>query len=200
MSGLTEIESRIHKCQDCPLSKTRVRAVPGEGSEHPDIMFIGEGPGFHEDQQGRPFVGASGKYLDHLLASINLQRKDVFITNVVKCRPPNNRDPQDQELEACDKHLTNQIEALQPKILITLGRVSLNRFCPGERISNIHGKPRLRQDRVLIPMYHPAAALHQNRMRQFIEEDFKNLPVILAKALTTKDKGTEPTFEQPRLF
>lgn len=200
MSEIKEIESRINNCHDCPLSKTRVKAVPGEGPDQPEIMFIGEGPGFHEDQQGRPFVGASGKYLDHLLASINLKREDVFITNVVKCRPPNNRDPQEHELEACHNHLSKQIEALHPKILITLGRISLSRFFPGERISNVHGKPHLRQDTTLLPMYHPAAALHQNKMRQFIEEDFKKLPSILAKTLTEEHVETRQIAEQPRLF
>jgi DNA polymerase len=146
-------------------------------------MFIGEGPGFYEDQQGRPFVGAAGKFLDELLAGIGLDRKKVFIGNVVKCRPPNNRDPQPDEIEACSKYLEAQIATIDPKVIVTLGRYSLQRYFPGESISRIHGTPRRRGDVIVVPMYHPAAALHQASLRRVIEADFARLPAFLEKAL-----------------
>ena len=164
-------------------------------------MFIGEGPGFHEDQQGRPFVGPAGKYLEHLLASIGLKREQVFITNVVKCRPPGNRDPLPGEIEACRKHLDRQIELLQPKAVVTLGRFSMARYFPRETISRIHGRPRVVDGQMVIPMYHPAAALHQGSMRQYIEEDFKRLPEQLEKAVEPEETPAQPPQpQQPRLF
>ena len=200
MSELEVLAEQIHHCTDCPLSQTRVRAVPGEGPEHPEIMFIGEGPGFHEDQQGRPFVGPAGKYLEQLLASIEMRREQVYITNVVKCRPPNNRDPLPSEIEACRKYLDHQIELLQPKVLVTLGRFSLGRFFPRESISRVHGRPRPWNGITLVPMYHPAAALHQASMRQYIEEDFRRLPDILQGLLREEPQAETTVTEQPRLF
>ena len=201
MSDLETLAERIRACVDCPLSTTRVRAVPGEGPERPDFMFVGEGPGFHEDQQGRPFVGPAGKYLEHLLASIGLRREQVFITNVVKCRPPGNRDPMPGEIEACRKHLDRQIELLEPKAIVTLGRFSMARYFPRETISRIHGRPRVHNGQTVIPMYHPAAALHQGSMRQYIEEDFLKLPDLLEKAAAPEEAPTQPTQpKQPRLF
>ena len=201
MSELETLADRVRGCFDCPLAQTRVRAVPGEGPERPDLMFIGEGPGFHEDQQGRPFVGPAGKYLEHLLASIGLKRDQVFITNVVKCRPPGNRDPLPGEIEACRKHLDRQIELLQPKAVVTLGRFSMARYFPRETISRIHGRPRVVDGQMVIPMYHPAAALHQGSMRQYIEEDFKRLPEQLEKAVEPEETPAQPPQpQQPRLF
>ena len=201
MSELEALAERVRVCVDCPLAATRVRAVPGEGPERPDLMFIGEGPGFHEDQQGRPFVGPAGKYLEHLLASIGLRREQVFITNVVKCRPPGNRDPLPGEIEACRKHLDRQIELLQPKAIVTLGRFSMARYFPRETISRIHGRPRVVNGQTVIPMYHPAAALHQGSMRQYIEADFLKLPELAEKAVQQEEEPAQPPQpQQPRLF
>ena len=201
MSELEALAERVRACVDCPLSATRVRAVPGEGPERPDLMFIGEGPGFHEDQQGRPFVGPAGKYLEHLLASIGLSREQVFITNVVKCRPPGNRDPMPGEIEACRKHLDRQIELLNPKAIVTLGRFSMARYFPHETISRIHGRPRVVNGQKIIPMYHPAAALHQGTMRKYIEEDFLKLPEMVEEAAEPEEPPVQaPQPQQPRLF
>lgn len=206
MSELEALAERIGGCVDCPLAATRVRAVPGEGPERPELMFIGEGPGFHEDQQGRPFVGPAGKYLEHLLATIGLRRDEVFITNVVKCRPPGNRDPMPGEIEACRKHLDRQIELLEPKAIVTLGRFSMARYFPRETISRIHGRPRVVNGQTVIPMYHPAAALHQGSMRQYIEDDFRKLPEMVEQAIAEPQEETPaeppqpPQPQQPRLF
>jgi DNA polymerase len=144
-------------------------------------MFIGEGPGYHEDRQGRPFVGASGQFLDELLALAGLQRADVFIGNVVKCRPPQNRDPQPDEVQICtEAYLFPQIAAIDPKVIVTLGRFSMNLFIPGAKISRIHGQPQRVGTRLIVPMLHPAAALHQPQNRPLLEADFRRLPAILA--------------------
>jgi DNA polymerase len=143
-------------------------------------MFIGEAPGFNEDKQGRPFIGQAGQFLGELLASIGLERSSVFIANVVKCRPPNNRDPLPEEITACDHFLQTQIAAIQPKMIVTLGRFSMAKFFPGESISRIHGQERRRNGMIYVPMYHPAAALHQPALRKVIEEDFRKLPGLLA--------------------
>jgi DNA polymerase len=182
-AALAAIAKRIATCTGCGLCRDRNRTVPGEGAADAKIMFIGEGPGFYEDQQGRPFVGAAGKFLDELLAGIGLDRKKVFIANVVKCRPPNNRDPQPDEIAACSPHLDAQIAAIQPKVIVTLGRHSLQRYFPGESISRIHGTPRRKGDLIVVPMYHPAAALHQGSLRRVIEADFARLPGFLEKIL-----------------
>jgi DNA polymerase len=142
-------------------------------------MFVGEGPGFHEDQQGRPFVGPAGKFLEELLASVGLRRQEVFITNVVKCRPPNNRDPLPGEIEACRKYLEAQVALLKPKVIVTLGRYSLAWFLPSESISKVHGKPRPWKGALLLPMYHPAAALYYGSLRHNLLEDIKRLPELL---------------------
>lgn len=181
--ALAQIAKAISVCTGCGLCRGRTHAVPGEGDPDADVVFIGEGPGFYEDQQGRPFVGASGKFLDELLGSIGLDRKKVFIGNVVKCRPPNNRDPQADEIEACSKYLDAQLEAIAPKVIVTLGRHSMQRYFPGESIGRVHGQPRRKDDVIVVPMYHPAAALHQGSLRQVIEADFRRLPDFLAKAL-----------------
>ena len=177
---LASLAKEISACTLCLLAQTRTKAVPGDGPERAAIMFIGEGPGFHEDQQGRPFVGAAGQFLTELLQSIGLQREDVYITNVVKCRPPGNRDPEPEEIEACRAYLDRQIAAIKPKVIVTLGRFSMARAFPNEKISNIHGKPRKVDGIVYVPMFHPAAALHQPALRKTVEEDFAQLPKILA--------------------
>src|SRR6266436_8303757 len=137
---LKEIAVEVSTCPLCDLCKTGTKAVPGEGNPHARIFFIGEGPGFHEDQQGRPFVGPAGQFLEELLASINLKRSDVFITNVVKCRPPGNRDPLPEEINACNDYLDRQIAAIDPQVIVTLGRYSMVKFFGNEKISTIHGR------------------------------------------------------------
>ena len=192
--ALSSLARRIAGCRDCGLCAGRTNAVPGEGNPDAEIMFIGEGPGFYEDKQGRPFVGASGKFLDELLASIGLERRTVFITNVVKHRPPNNRDPQADEIAACKKYLDAQVEAIAPRVIVTLGRHSMQRYFPGESIGRVHGQPRRKDGIIVVPMYHPAAALHQQTLRRVIEADFAKLPEFLKKTLNA---GTTEREEVP---
>lgn len=189
---LATIAKQAAACTTCALCEGRTHSVPGEGDPDADIMFIGEGPGYYEDQQGRPFVGASGKFLDDLLRGIGLDRKSVFIANVVKCRPPQNRDPQPDEIAACSMYLDAQIAAIEPKVIVTLGRYSMQRYFPGEAVSRIHGQPRRKDDLIVVPMYHPAAALHQASLRKVIEADFGRLPEFLRKTL-----GGEPITASP---
>src|SRR5438445_11695971 len=179
---LKEIAVEVSTCTKCDLCKTRTKAVPGEVNPHAKIMFIGEGPGYHEDKQGRPFVGPAGQFLDELLASINLKRADVFITNVVKCRPPNNRDPLPEEIQACDDYLDRQIAAINPQVIVTLGRYSMVKFFGNEKISAIHGRARKIDGRICIAMYHPAAGLHQASLKDVIRQDFKKIPLVIAEA------------------
>jgi len=188
-------------CVSCDLSKQRNRVVPGEGSENADILFIGEAPGFNEDQQGRPFVGAAGAFLDELLRSVGLSRETVYIANVVKCRPPGNRDPLPNEIQSCKPWLEQQIEIIQPRVIVTLGRFSLARYIPGESISKVHGRERRVGDKVVFPMYHPAAALHQGSLRRVIEEDMQKLPDVLASLRSTDpDSTVEEGGQQLALF
>lgn len=182
MSGLTELYEEIANCRDCELAKHRTKVVPGEGPEDAELLFIGEAPGWYEDQQGRPFGGPAGAFLNQLLSSIGLSREQVYIANVIKCRPPGNRDPLPAEIQACRKWLDRQIEIMQPRIIITLGRYSLARYFPNESISKIHGKARKEGKVVCYPMYHPAAALHQGSLRQIIEADMLKIPEILQQA------------------
>jgi DNA polymerase len=186
---LKEVAAEASVCVKCDLCKTRTKAVPGEGSAHAKIFFIGEGPGFHEDQQGRPFVGPAGHFLDELLASIQLKRSDVFITNVVKCRPPGNRDPLPDEIAACNDYLQRQIAAIDPPVIVTLGRHSMAQFFGSEKISAIHGRARNINGRLVIAMYHPAAALHQASLKETIRSDFKKIPTIIAQAERMKAEG-----------
>jgi len=181
MSALAQLCEEIVDCRDCELVKYRTKVVPGEGAEDADLLFIGEAPGWHEDQQGRPFVGPAGQFLDQLLASIGLRREEVYIANVIKCRPPQNRDPLPAEIQSCRKWLDRQIEIIQPQMIITLGRYSLARYFPNESISKIHGKPRKSGGVIYYPMYHPAAALHQGSLRRTIETDILRIPQILAQ-------------------
>jgi uracil-DNA glycosylase len=179
---LVALAAEISVCTRCALHQERKKAVPGEGPAQAEIMFIGEGPGFHENEQGRPFVGAAGKFLDQLLAQAGVTRADVFIGNVVKCRPPGNRDPLPEELAACDPYLEAQIDAINPSIIVTLGRFSMNKFIPGVKISAVHGEMRKVGDRFVIPMFHPAAALHQAALKPAILADFAKLPEQLKEA------------------
>jgi DNA polymerase len=179
---LREVAVEVATCAKCGLCKGRIKAVPGEGNPNARVLFIGEGPGFQEDKQGRPFVGPAGQFLDELLASINLRRSDVFITNVVKCRPPNNRDPEPEEIAACNDYLDRQIAAIQPRVIVTLGRFSMAKFFGSEKISSIHGRARKKDGYICIAMYHPAAGLHQASLKDVIRQDFKKIPVVIAEA------------------
>ncbi len=183
LTSLTAIEHAVHDCTACPLSAGRLTAVPGDGDPTSDILFIGEGPGQKEDQTGHPFVGAAGKFLDEMLAGIGKQRADVFVTNVVKCRPPNNRDPEPNEISTCTElFLWKQIELIGSKLIVTLGRYSMGLFFPAEfKISQIHGQPKRVKGRVILPLYHPAAALYNGGMRQTLMYDFKKIPLVLKK-------------------
>ncbi len=201
MSALTELYEQIKICQQCAIAKTRTHAVPGEGPENPEIMFIGEAPGWNEDQQGRPFVGQAGQFLERLLASINLNRKQVYIANVIKCRPPDNRDPLPTEIQNCNPWLEKQIELLKPKMIVTLGRYSMSKFFPGKSISKIHGTAVKRDGMLYFAMYHPAAALHQGSLRQTIEADMQKIPKILAESKSVQEeKPKEPPAQQLNLF
>ncbi|MBM4448155.1 MAG: uracil-DNA glycosylase [Chloroflexi bacterium] len=193
MATLNELNQEIARCLLCEIAKQRTNTVPGEGPEDAELMFIGEAPGWHEDQQGRPFVGPAGHYLDQLLASIGLARRQVFIANVIKCRPPDNRDPLPMEIQNCQKWLDHQIDIIKPRMIVTLGRYSMAKFFPGKSISKIHGSAVRRDNTIYFAMYHPAAALHQQSLRQAIEADMKKIPTVLAeaKSLPEAEAGTQ---------
>ena len=199
MSTLSELHAEVAACQRCALFKTAARAVPGEGPENARLMFIGEAPGFHEDQQGRPFVGPAGHFLEELLASVSLTRQQVYIANVVKHRPPGNRDPLPGEILACRPWLDRQITSIRPKMIITLGRHSMEMFFPGKSISKIHGTGYRKDNVTYFAMYHPAAALHQQSLRQAIEADMLKVPSLLAEA-TAETKTPEAQPQQLNLF
>ncbi|MBN1373334.1 MAG: uracil-DNA glycosylase [Anaerolineaceae bacterium] len=188
---LHEIAGQAAVCTRCELHFSRKKAVPGEGPATAEIMLIGEGPGFYENEQGRPFVGAAGKYLDELLEKGGLKRSDVFITNVVKCRPPSNRDPQPDELAACAGFLDRQIEAIDPRIIITLGRYSMAKFIPNVKISEVHGQPFWHRGRMIVPMFHPAAALHQPSLKTGVERDFARLGELIQQARQSVRAGAQ---------
>ncbi|MCY4438325.1 MAG: uracil-DNA glycosylase [Chloroflexi bacterium] len=175
---LEDIGAEVRRCTACRLCEGRTKAVPGEGAIKSGIMFIGEGPGFHEDRQGRPFVGQAGKLLEEMLAAVGLRREQVFITNVVKCRPPGNRDPQLDEIAACNGYLDRQIAAINPRIVVTLGRYSMARFFPGAKISAIHGEPKYADGRAYVPFYHPAAGLRATAIKHKLFEDVQRLPDV----------------------
>ena len=201
MSDFDDLILQIKSCELCPLSQQRTNAVPGEGSPTADVMFIGEGPGFYEDRDGRPFVGPSGQFLDEMLASIGLRRQDVYITNMVKCRPPDNRDPLPGELESCQPYLDRQLEMISPKVVATLGRYSFSKFFPGEPISKARGKPRSWKGYTIYPMYHPAAALHNPRLRDVIQDDFTRLPSLVeGEARKATDQPEPSAAHQLSLF
>lgn len=181
-AAMGALYERVRGCEACPLSRTRTLSVPGEGPLDAEIMFIGEAPGANEDRQGRPFVGAAGQFLSELLAAGGLKRDDVYICNVLKCRPPSNRDPSPDEIEACRDHLDEQIDIIDPLVIVTLGRYSMGKFFRGQTISRIHGTVKEIAGRFYVPMYHPAAALHQGGLRQVMLDDFAQLPAILDHA------------------
>jgi DNA polymerase len=203
---LDEVALLVKDCTDCPLSRERTNAVPGEGPADAELMFIGEGPGYQEDQQGRPFIGPAGQFLEGLLASIGTTRQQVFIANMIKCRPPQNRDPLPAEMSACGKYLDRQIELVDPKLIVTLGRFSLGRFFPGESISRVRGKVREKDGRFVYPVMHPAAALRRQELRATIIQDFKEIPSVLsslgqaAQAVSEVVREEAPTPEQLNLF
>ncbi len=188
MSTLAELYQEIERCRDCELGYQRSKAVPGEGPEDAQVMFIGEAPGYYEDQQGRPFVGAAGRFLDELLASVGLKRSQVYIGNMLKCRPPENRDPLPNEVAACQKWLDQQLELIKPRVIVPLGRHALSRFFPKESIGKIHGTWEKRGGTIYFALYHPAAALHQQSLRRTIEADFQKLPELLAQADEVEEK------------
>lgn len=197
----------VSHCVECDLHRGRTNAVPGEGAANADVMFIGEGPGVQEDRQGRPFVGPAGQFLEELLASIGLTRRQVYIANMVKCRPPQNRDPLPAEIGACSVYLNRQIELIDPALIVTLGRFSLGRFFPGESISRARGRVREKDGRRIYPIMHPAAALYRHEMRSAIMEDFRRIPEILAQAHqqplapeAEEEQGQTPPPEQLSLF
>lgn len=205
---LAQVAAEVSVCTKCPLHLNTRNGVPGEGDPHAEVMLIGEGPGQNEDRQGRPFVGPAGHFLEELLAGAGLTRQAVFITNVVKHRPPENRDPLPEEIAACADYLTRQIAAINPKVIVTLGRFSMARFFPAAKISTIHGKAKLIDGRVVLPMYHPAAALHQQTLRDTLVQDFKTaLPAALVEARRLAAEGKiggsnpdEPPPQQLSLF
>ncbi len=204
--SLESVATEVRGCVRCALSQTRTQAVPGEGPADAEILFIGEGPGLNEDRTGRPFVGAAGQFLDELLAQAGLQRSAVFITNVVKCRPPENRDPEPGEIAACAGYLDRQIALLQPKLIVTLGRFSMAKYFPGESISRIHGKLRNVGGQLVLPMFHPAAGLRRPETRTALMQDFKQIPLALAAARKQqvpppeKQPEDEPPPQQMTLF
>jgi len=171
----------------CDLKKTATQAVFGHGNVNTDIVFIGEAPGKNEDIEGIPFVGAAGKFLEEMLADIGMKREDIYITNIVKYRPPNNRDPEPKEKEDCNEWLINELKIISPKLIVFLGRHSMTRFFPTEKISEIHGKllikniPELEKKQAFLPLYHPAAALYNGGMRETLIKDFKKIPKALEK-------------------
>lgn len=189
---LEEINAEIRVCTKCHLHETRTNAVPGSGPAAADIMFVGEAPGFHEDQQAEPFVGASGKYLTELLGGIGFKRGDVYITNIVRCRPPGNRDPFLTEIEACEPYLERQIQVIKPKVIATLGRFSMAYFLPKAQISKIHGQPVREGGRVYFPLFHPAAALRNPGLRDVMAADFQKMKSLIEELEKNPPDDTPP--------
>lgn len=186
MKTLTEIHEYWKEHCTCDLKATATQAVPGDGNPHADVVFIGEAPGKNEDLEGRPFVGAAGKFLAEMLESINMKREDIYITNVVKYRPPNNRDPLPEEKEACKAWLYEELLSIKPKLIVFLGRHAMSNFFPTEKISAVHGKLLKKNianfpTHYFLPLYHPAAALYNGGLRQELLADFKKIPLALKK-------------------
>jgi uracil-DNA glycosylase len=202
---LADLDAEVRVCTRCPLAHTRTRAVPGEGPLDAELLFIGEGPGYHEDRQGRPFVGPAGRLLEELLESIGLRRDQVYLTSVVKCRPPKNRDPAPSELAACAPYLDRQIPLLNPKLIVTLGRFSMARWFPGQSIMRIHGQAKRVGERVIFPMIHPAAALHRPENQAIIREDMLKIPGLLRElraammspSIVSAEDATEADEDEP---
>jgi uracil-DNA glycosylase family 4 len=204
-SELEVVAQEVRACTNCRLYQTAKNGVPGEGNPNAEVMLVGEGPGQQEDKQGRPFVGPAGDLLNDLLARAGLAREDVFITNVVKHRPPGNRDPMPDEKQACWEYLERQIAAIKPKLIVTLGRHSLETFFgPNARISQVHGTTRPWRNLLAYASFHPAAALHQPRYREALEQDFSELPKALEEARRRASEGSAsdepPDSEQLSLF
>ena len=195
---LAKIAEEVSTCQKCTLYHSRKLSVPGEGPSNAEIMFIGEGPGFHENEQGRPFVGAAGNLLNELLAQAGLKRSEVWIGNVVKCRPPGNRDPLPEELAACNAYLQRQIAVIDPKIIITLGRISMGKYLPGSKISTVHGQMQRVGGRFVIAMFHPAAALHQAALKPALLKDFSQLPKLLEQARAARKHAMPAPESEPK--
>lgn len=188
--ALAEVEAEVKVCIACGLCETRTNAVPGEGDPHSVIMFVGEGPGRDEDLQGRPFVGRSGQLLARMLDEVGIDRESVFITNVVKCRPPENRDPLPGEIESCRGFLDRQIELINPRIIVTLGRFSMQRWFPGEKITEIQGRARnIGRGRCAIPLFHPAAVLRNPNWMQKYQEVFQRLPNLMDRARQANERA-----------
>ncbi len=177
--ALQQLEEEIRRCTRCPLHATRTHAVPGDGPYNATVMFIGEAPGYYEDKQGKPFVGAAGRYLNKLLEKSGLRREMIYITNIVKCRPPNNRDPLPSEIRACSPYLDRQIELIDPRVIVTLGRFALQHFFPHASISRVHGQPQTLGNRIFFPVFHPAAGLYQPKWQPALEEDFRKLGELI---------------------
>ena len=194
LTEFDKIERQIHNCTLCTLGTKRTKAVPGNGSRTADVMFIGEGPGFYEDQQGLPFVGRAGQLLNEMLESIGMKREDVYVTNMIKCRAPNNRDPLPIEINACAPYLDRQIDMISPKIIVTLGRYSTGKFFPDVPISKLRGKPSTWKGITIYPMYHPAAALRNSNLKAALERDFQNLPSLLHE-----EPAPSPAHPQPEI-
>lgn len=193
-AALSEIAAQVRACTLCDLHKGRTNAVPGAGNPNAEIMFIGEGPGFNEDKQGLPFVGRSGDYLVKLLKMIGLKREDVFIANVVKCRPPENRDPLPTEIITCKPYLDRQETAIDPLVIATLGRFSMARYFPNGKITQIHGTPRYDERRAYIPLFHPAAVLRNPTLEPQMEADFLRILNVLSKVRDLRKNGAvQPT-------
>ncbi|HBY99081.1 MAG TPA: uracil-DNA glycosylase [Chloroflexi bacterium] len=198
---LAELAEQVRTCTRCPLHRTRTHAVPGEGPVGAPIMFIGEGPGRDEDRQGRPFVGRSGQLLEQLLEEIGLTREDVYIANVVKCRPPDNRDPDPNEIAACKPYLVQQLKLVDPELIVTLGRFAMERWLPNERITRAHGKAFRFGKRLVVPMFHPAAALRKPEWEKLLREDFALLPALIdivrQVGIGADVPAPEPTTDEP---
>lgn len=179
----------------CKLRETATQGVPGDGNPNARVVFIGEAPGAQEDKEGRPFVGSSGKFLAEMLESIKMKREDIYITNIVKYRPPGNRDPLPEEIAACAQWLEEEIDLIEPDLIVFLGRHAMNQFFPAEKISEAHGKlliaKKFKKCHYFLPLYHPAAALYNGSLREVLKEDFKKIPLSL-KMIATKNKCEPP--------
>jgi uracil-DNA glycosylase len=202
-AALELVADEVRACTACRLHEGRTQAVPGEGHPSTEVLFVGEAPGLNEDRQGRPFVGAAGQFLTELLGSLGWRREDVFITNVVKCRPPQNRDPEPDEIAACAPFLRRQLDVIDPALVVTLGRHSMARFMPGARIGQVHGTfrpgpPELGVgDALVFAMYHPAAALHQGSLRQTLLDDMAQVPAALLEARRRRTVEVAPAEATP---
>jgi DNA polymerase len=191
-AALAAIAEQVRACKLCRLHENTTNGVPGAGDPHAEYMFIGEGPGFHEDQKGLPFVGRSGDYLESLLRLLNLKRDQVFIANVVKHRPPENRDPQPDEIQACKAYLDQQIDLIDPLVIVTLGRFSMARYFPNGKITQIHGQAKYDERRAYYPLFHPAAVLRNPDLGKSMEADFRRLPEVLGKVKELRAKIAPP--------